>query len=86
MSSGSFRCHRSIGHGKPLKTLELKSNIISVVIQKLLLTTVFRIDWRKVRTVKKLLPWIIWLARLGEQVSLDLRILSSSPTFSMEPI
>lgn len=55
VSSRSFRFHHSVDNRKPLKTFELRSNAISVVYSKILQTTVFEIDGRKVSTVKKLL-------------------------------
>lgn len=47
------RFHHSVDNRKPLKTFELRSNAISIVYSKILQTTMFGIDGRKVSMVKK---------------------------------
>lgn len=47
------RFRHSVDNRKPLKTFELRSNAISIVYSKILQTTMFGIDGRKVSMVKK---------------------------------
>jgi hypothetical protein len=50
ISAGITNMHH---HNWFIKTFQLKRNILVLYIQKIFFTRVFRIDWNKIRIVKK---------------------------------
>lgn len=83
-----FKFHHFIRNRKPLKTLELRSIIISAMYAKTPPDNCVQGRLEENENSKEAIAFghLGWLPKLVENVTLDFRVLSASPIFSVKPI